>query len=131
VVIGDQVLLERLVTNLVHNAVHYNKPGGLVRVTVDAEPALVVVNTGAPVPGEAVPGLFEPFRRLVGERTANARGVGLGLSIVRSIAAAHGGAVGALPGVGGGLRVEVHLPSTAGPAADGRALPRTLTPDPA
>ncbi|TDP97512.1 ATP-binding protein [Labedaea rhizosphaerae] len=122
VVIGDQVLLERLVTNLVHNAVHYNKPGGLVRVTVGADPALIVVNTGPPVPGEAVPGLFEPFRRLVGERTANARGAGLGLSIVRSIANAHGGAVAAVPGPAGGLRVEVRLPVTAEPVADARAL---------
>jgi signal transduction histidine kinase len=130
VVIGDQVLLERLVTNLVHNAVHYNKPGGLVRVTVGADPALVVVNTGPPVPGEAVPGLFEPFRRLVGERTANARGAGLGLSIVRSIAIAHGGAVSAMPGPAGGLRVEVRLPLAAAPVADNRALPRARTADP-
>ena len=110
VVVGDQVLLERLVTNLVHNAIHYNEPGGSVRIVVGEQPALVIENTGPPVPGELVPGLFEPFRRLVGERTANARGAGLGLSIVRSIATAHGGGASAEPRSGGGLRVSVVLP---------------------
>jgi signal transduction histidine kinase len=109
-VIGDSVLLERLVTNVVHNAIHYNEDGGSVRVRVAERPALVVINTGRVVPAEAVPVLFEPFRRLDRERTASRDGAGLGLSIVRSVAQAHHGAVYASPNFGGGLRVEVHLP---------------------
>ncbi|GAA3815975.1 sensor histidine kinase [Amycolatopsis tucumanensis] len=107
-VLGEQVLLERLVTNLVHNAILYNSPGGSVTTEVDG--ALVVENTGPPVPAEALPGLFEPFRRLTGDRTSHANGAGLGLSIVRSIALAHDGSVRADPGTAGGLRVTVDLP---------------------
>jgi signal transduction histidine kinase len=109
-VVGDHVLLERLVTNLVQNALHYNEPGGTVRVHVGAEPAIVVINTGPVVPGEAVPGLFEPFRRLDRSRAAGRDGAGLGLSIVRSIVKAHNGVVYAEPNLGGGLRITVHLP---------------------
>jgi signal transduction histidine kinase len=106
---GDPVLLERLVTNLVHNAITYNEPGGTVEVMVSDQPALTVQNTGQRVPPEAVPALFEPFRRLTAERVNHHGGAGLGLSIVRSIAAAHHGTVSASPGDHGGLRVMVQL----------------------
>jgi signal transduction histidine kinase len=109
-VAGDPVLLERLVTNLVHNGVHYNEPGGSLLVEVGEWPALVVVNTGPVVPADTVAGLFEPFRRLDRDRTAHRAGAGLGLSIVRSVAHAHGGEVVAAPNPGGGLRVSVRLP---------------------
>jgi len=61
------------------------------------------------VQAEQVPGLFEPFRRLRTERLAS-EGTGLGLSLVRSIAAAHQGSVTARPNADGGLLVEVELP---------------------
>ena len=64
---GDPVLLERLIANLVSNAIKYNEPGGWVEVEVAGEPAgptLTVRNTGPHVPAEVVPTLFEPFRRL-------------------------------------------------------------------
>jgi signal transduction histidine kinase len=108
-VVGDQVLLERLVTNLVQNAIHYNETGGSVLVTVAEHPALVVSNTGPVVPSEALPSLFEPFRRLDKERVGH-NGAGLGLSIVRSVAAAHHGMVYAEPNFGGGLRIIVGFP---------------------
>jgi signal transduction histidine kinase len=111
---GDPVLLERLVTNLVHNAVHYNERGGTVTVEVGEFPALVVTNTGPLVPADAMAGLFEPFRRLDRDRTNLRAGAGLGLSIVRSVAHAHGGSVSATPNPGGGLRVTVKLPVQAG-----------------
>ncbi|MEV6906942.1 ATP-binding protein [Amycolatopsis sp. NPDC051071] len=108
---GDPVLLERLVTNLVHNAITYNRKGGWIHVDIGGDPALVVRNTGPQVPLDAVPALFEPFRRLSGDRTGDSRNAGLGLSIVRSIAQAHGGAAEAEPGGrGGGLVVRVRLP---------------------
>jgi len=111
VVTGDPVLISHLVANLVRNAVLYNRPGGTVRIEVGDEPALRVVNTGEPIPAEVVPGLFEPFRRLRTERLVS-EGSGLGLSLVRSIAAAHHGSVAARPNEGGGLLVEVNLPVT-------------------
>ncbi|MFI7676172.1 sensor histidine kinase [Actinophytocola sp. NPDC049390] len=110
VVDGDPVLLERLATNLVHNGVHYNEPGGSLLVEVGEWPALVVTNTGPHVPPETVAGLFEPFRRLDADRTSHRAGAGLGLSIVRSVAHAHDGEVTAVPNPSGGLRVSVKLP---------------------
>jgi signal transduction histidine kinase len=109
---GDPPLLERLVGNLVTNAIAYNEPGGWIEVEVASEPgpALTVRNTGQLVPAEAVPGLFEPFRRLTADRTSHGGGAGLGLSIVRSITAAHGGTLQARPRPGGGLIVEIDLP---------------------
>jgi signal transduction histidine kinase len=109
---GDPLLLERLLANLVGNAIRYNQPGGWVEIEVSAQPAaaLTVSNTGQGVPAEEVPALFEPFRRLSADRTDHGGGAGLGLSIVGSIAAAHGGTVRARPRPGGGLIVEIDLP---------------------
>ena len=120
VVVGDAGLVERLVENLVQNAIRHNAAdGGWAEVTVRASSpwaVLSVANGGAPVPADKVPGLFEPFRRLTGERTGR-NGVGLGLSIVRAVAQAHGGSVTAKAPPAGGLVVAVKLPL----AKDGQA----------
>ncbi|MBP2474358.1 signal transduction histidine kinase [Crossiella equi] len=108
-VLGDKVLLTQLVTNLVSNAIRHNTEGGTVWVRTDPFGGLVVSNTGATVPRDQVPQLFEPFRRGEG-RTDKGEGAGLGLSIVDSITRAHDGAVHAEPRPGGGLRVKVSLP---------------------
>jgi signal transduction histidine kinase len=109
-VVGDSALLERLVANLVENAIAYNHPGGTVEVDTGtkAERAfLSVVNTGPVVaPGE-VERLFEPFQRQSGNRTATDRGHGLGLSIVRAIATAHDAEVTAEARPEGGLAMTV------------------------
>ncbi|MEV4712488.1 ATP-binding protein [Micromonospora sp. NPDC049374] len=110
-VMGERVLLERLVTNLVENAIKYNRPGGTLTVAVGRSPALTVVNTGQVVPAEAVAGLFEPFRRLARDRTNHSGGAGLGLAIARSITQAHDGLIAARPAEYGGLRVDVQLPT--------------------
>ncbi|MEV6349898.1 HAMP domain-containing sensor histidine kinase [Actinoplanes sp. NPDC051851] len=110
VVDGEQVLLERLVTNLVQNAIKYNRPGGTIGVTVGARPALRVVNTGDDVPAAATDGLFEPFHRLGTEHMSRADGIGLGLTIVRSIVRAHDGDVTCHSTGRDGLRFDVMLP---------------------
>jgi signal transduction histidine kinase len=111
VVDGDAVLLGQLLTNLVQNAIRYNNEGGRVEVRI-ARSSIVVTNTGPVVPADAIDDLFEPFRRLHPDRTGSATGAGLGLSIVRSIATAHGGTVTARPNAnGGGLTVRVGLPA--------------------
>ena len=103
---GDRVLVERLVTNLVQNALRHNVPGGTARVVAD-DGRLLVENTGPVVPEREVAGLFEPFRRYGADRVASDRGVGLGLSIVRSVAKAHGATLTATSRDGGGLVVTV------------------------
>jgi signal transduction histidine kinase len=110
---GDPVLVERLVQNLVENAIRYNVDGGGVWLATWQGPnvaELVVANTGPVIPAYEVETLFEPFRRLRSDRVRSDRGTGLGLSIVRAIAAAHGGTVTAAPRAGGGLCVTVRLP---------------------
>ncbi|MFI6386239.1 sensor histidine kinase [Nonomuraea sp. NPDC050540] len=112
--VGDPVLLERCVSNLLENAVKYNLPdNGKVWIrTGMADGALVVqvANTGQHVPAYEVNSLFEPFRRLHADRVDSAKGSGLGLSIVRAVVQAHGGNVAAVPRDGGGLVVTIRLP---------------------
>ena len=113
---GDGVMLERVASNLVDNAVQHNRPGGEIDIRTGTEPAgafLQISNTGPDVRSHEVDMLFEPFRRLRGERVGSERGVGLGLSIVRSIIRTHGGTVSASPREGGGLCVKVTLPAAA------------------
>jgi signal transduction histidine kinase len=122
VVTGDPVLLERLAQNLLDNAIRYNLPEhGEITITtgtVDGTAQLTVENAGPAIPPYEVPTLFEPFHRLPSsERLADSpqagtrRGAGLGLSIVRAVAHAHGGEVRALPREGGGLAVRVRIPA--------------------
>jgi len=119
---GDPVLLERLIVNLVSNAITYNEPAGWVEVEVEPPPdaaagqhgTLIVRNTGPLVAAESVTTMFEPFRRLGAERLAGRGGVGLGLAIVRSIVTAHAGTVHARPRQDGGLEVKIELPARPG-----------------
>jgi signal transduction histidine kinase len=110
-VTGDQVLLERLVANLLDNAERYNIAGGAVAIstTTDNGVSLVqVVNTGQVVPPDQIERLFLPFTRL-DDRTRH-DGFGLGLALVSSIAAVHGGTVHATAVPAGGLDITVRLP---------------------
>jgi signal transduction histidine kinase len=108
---GDAVLLERLVNNLLDNAERYNIAGGTVTISTAAHGAtsvLRVVNSGVVVPADMVQRLFLPFTRL-DDRTRH-DGFGLGLTLVSSIAAVHGGTVDATAVPTGGLDVSVRLP---------------------
>jgi signal transduction histidine kinase len=111
---GDPALIERLIANLVDNAVQYNEPGGQIEVrtsTMDEEALLELGNTGPPLSPYDVERLFEPFQRLSSARTASEDGHhGLGLSIVKAIVEAHAGTMTARPQPHGGLYVTVSLP---------------------
>jgi len=126
-VTGDGVLLERLVANLLDNAERYNVPGGTVEITTTADDAasvLRVINTGVVVPTDMVQRLFLPFSRL--DDRVRHNGFGLGLTLVSSIAAAHGGTVDATAMPTGGLDISVRLPRR-----DGTATPTSPAAAPA
>ena len=108
---GERRLLERLATNLIENGVRYNDPGGYVSVrTRSSEDGAVldVENSGPVIDPKLAARLTDPFER--GGRTGRS-GSGLGLSIVRSVAEAHGGRMSLTPRVGGGLSIRVVLPA--------------------
>jgi signal transduction histidine kinase len=120
-VAGSRTLLSRLAVNLIDNAIRYNLPGGWVQVTTTAEgPSgrLIVENTGPILDPAAVGQLGRPFRRGGDERTGSDGGVGLGLSIVAAIAAAHHGTVELEARPEGGMRVAIELPRRTAPLAD-------------
>ena len=121
VVDGDRLLLEQLVWNLVENAVIHNREAGFVEIEVGPAGADLVVrvdNSGPRVPGDATAALLEPFQRL-GRGVAGGPGAGVGLSIVRAVAAAHGGSVRLSARREGGLRVEVRIRRASGANANG------------
>jgi signal transduction histidine kinase len=129
-VTGDRVLLERLVSNLIDNAVKHNVTGGWVLASTRTEAGiaeLTVANGGEHIPPGQVTGLFEPFRRLSG-RTGNRPGTGLGLSIVASVARAHGGHAEAHARPDGGLDVQITLPATANGHRPAPQQLQTITP---
>jgi signal transduction histidine kinase len=112
-ILGDQRLAERLVANLVSNAVRHNGPGGWIEVRTgmrSGRAVLSVSNTGPVIAPEQVELLFQPFGRLETARLGR-DGIGLGLSIVTAIAQAHDAELRARPLPGGGLEVEVGFPA--------------------
>jgi signal transduction histidine kinase len=114
---GDPQLLERMIWNLVDNAVRHNEPGGWIRLRTgssDAAVYLEIANSGPFIPDDAVPPLFEPFRRMQA-RTGVRDGVGLGLSIARSVITAHRATLTARSQPAGGLDVSVVIPAALPP----------------
>jgi signal transduction histidine kinase len=128
---GDPLLAARMVANLVDNALRHNVPGGRVEVTTGTEQgraALTVANTGPVVPPGEVDRLFQPFQRLNGRRLHHTDGHGLGLSIVRAIAVAHGARITAGAPPDGGLTVTVAFPPVPPPLPTVRLrVPKELT----
>jgi signal transduction histidine kinase len=119
---GDPALGERLVANLVDNAVRHNVPAGRIEVatgTRDGHAVLSIANSGPVVPSAELDRLFQPFQRFAADRNGEEDGLGLGLSIVHAIATAHGATVSTRVRPEGGLAVEVSFPAAGGGANDG------------
>lgn len=115
---GDRVQIERMLSNLLSNALKFTPPGGTVRVGLrydgdDVE--LVVEDTGCGIPAEALPHIFDRFYRVRGkeEESTPEKGLGLGLSFVAWIVKAHGGEIRVESTQGKGSRFIVHLPAAA------------------
>jgi signal transduction histidine kinase len=116
-VLGDPVLLNLLVDNLMRNAVRHNVPGGRIQIRTHGA-SLDLANTGAEVTAERLAELVEPFRRGARDRIGTT-GAGLGLAIAEAVARNHDAQMRIDPRPGGGVRARITL--TAGP---------TLRPDP-
>jgi signal transduction histidine kinase len=117
---GDPAMVERLVANLVENAMHHNRPHGWVSAWTgvrDGRPTVEVANSGPVVHPGQVQELIKPFRRLDGElgATGAGNGLGLGLSIVQAIADAHGARLTTVARPEGGLDVAVSFPDAPAP----------------
>jgi len=110
---GVQEEMERLFTNLISNAIKYNRPGGRIRVEAASDGGYLrtsVSDTGIGIPEEALPHLFEAFYRVNSPKTRGITGTGLGLSVVRKIAEAHNGRVEVQSREGEGSTFTVHIP---------------------
>jgi signal transduction histidine kinase len=103
---GDEIAIERALTNLVQNAIQHGGRRGLIAIHVGASGTVAVTDQGAGVPVEHRDSVFEPFHRL----DARSRGVGLGLNLVRDIVALHQGQVSVSDGAAGGARFEMTFP---------------------
>ena len=111
---GDPQLLERLVANLLANAVGHNIPGGRLDIATygaAGRAVFAIANTGPLIPAAQLTRLFQPFQRLSSRAGPSAGGLGLGLAIVQAIADAHDATVTAHARVGGGLGIDVAFPA--------------------
>jgi signal transduction histidine kinase len=111
---GNPQLVERLVANLIDNAIVHNLAGGRIDVTTataTGQAVLSVANDGPVIRPEELDRLQQPFQRLETARTSHGGGHGLGLSIVHAIATAHGATLSVHPQAAGGLHVTVRFPS--------------------
>jgi signal transduction histidine kinase len=115
---GDPQLVERLVANLVENAIVHNTRRGYVKIATASDvdgTRLTIANSGEPIPQDDVERLLRPFERAAGARTSHNGRIGLGLSIVDAIVRAHGGSIRVLAREEGGLDITVELPRDPSP----------------
>jgi len=124
---GDPRLIERLIANLIENAIRHNTLQGHVQITTgtrDQHAFLTVTNSGPVISPSEVQRLFQPFQRLNGARTRHNNGYGLGLSIVQAIATAHHATITTHAQPDGGLAIEVSFPRSDRPRDRvGRQIP--------
>jgi len=110
---SDPVRVRQVLTNLVSNAIHYNRPGGKVIITTglnEGGATLSVTDTGIGMQAEAIPHIFDRFYRVDAARTRERGGSGLGLAICKGIIDAHGGTLEVTSKEGQGSTFTVRLP---------------------
>ena len=110
---GSDTLIYRLLFNLTENAIRYNRPDGIVRITVTSEEKQLIIrvaDTGCGIPEQYRESIFQPFFRVDKSRSRENGGVGLGLSLVWEIAALHGGDVRVEKSSEKGTTIAVKLP---------------------
>ena len=110
---GDRARIKQVVVNLLDNAIKYTPHGGSINLNVyarDGKAVIEVSDTGIGIPAAALPHIFERFFRVDEARSRDAGGAGLGLAIIKSICAAHGGQVHVESTEGKGSRFKVELP---------------------
>jgi heavy metal sensor kinase len=113
VVRADRTQMERLISNLLSNALKYTRSGGSVHLTVrevDGSVHLIVEDTGIGIPAEKIPHIFDRFYRVRSARKSPVEGLGLGLSFVSWIVEAHGARIDVESGEGKGTRFTVRFP---------------------
>jgi len=116
---GDVRLVERMLGNLLDNALRYNTTGGHVEIVTgrrNGRAICTITNTGPIMTPDAVAQLGQPFQRLGNQRVDHGEGLGLGLSIVKAIVEAHGATLELRPGVRGGLEAQIAFPLAETPA---------------
>jgi heavy metal sensor kinase len=116
---GDRARMKQVVVNLLDNAIKYTPKGGAVGLNVrtrDGKAVLEVTDNGMGIPANSLPRVFERFYRVDEARSRELGGAGLGLSIVKSICAAHHGRVEATSTPGEGSVFRVELPLVSAPA---------------
>jgi len=142
IVFADARRLEQMLTNLIDNAIKFNREQGTVTISherssssgsdsPDARDAISVTDTGDGIPAEHVTRIFERFYRVDRARSRNMGGTGLGLAIVKHLALAHGGEVSvrSTPGQGSTFRIELpSLPDEQREEAGARAVPLAASP---
>jgi signal transduction histidine kinase len=119
--VWDRDRIYQVLANLVGNAVQHGAPQSAIELRVDggeSEVVLVVANRGNPIPPEAMPFIFDAFRKGRTVQPSQAQGLGLGLFIAHEIVRSHGGSITATSSESDGTTLTVRLPRNAGPAAD-------------
>ena len=109
----DRSRLYTAVSNLIDNAIHYNKPGGEIHVSAEVQNStlcVAVADTGYGIPANELPRIFERFYRVDKARTRDSGGTGLGLSIVKHAIESQGGTIGVSSRIGSGSTFTIRLP---------------------
>jgi two-component system phosphate regulon sensor histidine kinase PhoR len=111
-VFGDARRLEQMLTNLIDNAIKFNREGGKVTVKFErsSRDQIMIVDTGEGIPAQYLDRLFERFYRVDRARSREVGGTGLGLAIVKHLARAHGGEVSVTSELGKGSTFTIELP---------------------
>ena len=113
-ILADQARMEQVIANVISNAVKYNRPGGRVEVSAQAEGQMVAIrvkDTGIGIPQEDIPRLFERFYRVDKARSRERGGTGLGLAIAKEIVEQHNGTIQVESQLDQGTTITIRIPA--------------------